>query len=208
MITLIIGGSGSGKSEFAEKFLIHQMNQNTKEVRYYLATMMPTKDMECEKRIARHRALRKDKDFITIEQPLDLEKSMDRMERGAGILLEDLSNLTANEMFLRKASDSKTESDTKRESDFSDEILIGLTDRIEAAVRELGEYASNLVIVSNTIFEDGVEYDEATTEYIRALGILNERISAFSDRVIEVVCGIPVSIKKSDTTSPSPCVID
>ena len=53
----------------------------------------------------------------------------------------------------------------------------------------------DLVIVTNNVFEDGIEYDDTTMEYIRAMGIVNQRIAAMADHVIEVVVGIPVVIR-------------
>ena len=49
MITLVIGGSGSGKSAYAED-LLSEYNKN----KYYLATMI-VNDQEAEKRVDRQR---------------------------------------------------------------------------------------------------------------------------------------------------------
>ncbi len=67
MITLVLGGSGSGKSAYAEHLLDGKTNK------YYIATMQ-VYDAEGEKKVARHRKLRAGKGFVTIEQPRDLEK--------------------------------------------------------------------------------------------------------------------------------------
>ena len=65
MLILVMGGSASGKSEYAESLVaassIHE--------RYYIATMMPYDD-ECLRRIERHRAMRAQKGFITVDRPL------------------------------------------------------------------------------------------------------------------------------------------
>ena len=174
MVTLILGGSGSGKSAFAEDYII-KLNNGGKT--YYLATMMSGDDPETLKRIERHRMMRKEKGFVTVEQPYDIQKCLERIERDSAVLLEDLSNLLANEMFLKKR-----ETDSRRE--------------IEDGIAELSKHTSNLVIVSNNIFEDGIEYDEETKRYMKALGELNHRISGFSGEVYEVICGIPVVLKQ------------
>ena len=51
MITLVLGGSGSGKSAYAEHLLDGKTNK------YYIATMQ-VYDAEGEKKVARHRRLR------------------------------------------------------------------------------------------------------------------------------------------------------
>lgn len=96
MITLIIGGSGSGKSAYAEEYIISLSGERMK---YYIATMQ-VYDAEGEAKIQRHRMLRKGKGFSTIEQPADIEKAAEKMKQPEGTaLLECISNLTANEMF-------------------------------------------------------------------------------------------------------------
>lgn len=183
MVTLILGGSGSGKSAFAEDYIIKHNNGGKT---YYLATMQSGDDPETRKRIERHRVMRNEKGFLTIEQSYDIQDSVDQMEQEASVLLEDLSNLLANEMFLKKR-----ETDTER----------NLEKEIEEGIVLLTKHTENLVIVSNNIFEDGIEYDEETKRYMKALGELNRRIAGHSDEVYEVVCGIPVSLKQKTRQS-------
>ena len=65
MVTLILGGSGSGKSAFAEDYIIKHNNGGKT---YYLATMQSGDDPETRKRIERHQMMRNEKGFLTIEQ--------------------------------------------------------------------------------------------------------------------------------------------
>lgn len=174
MITLIIGGSASGKSEYAETLLA----KSTAKKKYYLATMASL-DEESLKRILKHRKMREGKGFITLEQPVFLEKAKDGMEEGGSVLVECLSNLLANEMFMKMPPGDTGE----------------IVNRIEKGIRILSDVATDTILVSNTVFEDGIIYDSATTEYLRALSLLNRRIAGFADRVWEVVAGIPISIK-------------
>ena len=67
MLTIVTGGSASGKSEFAEGLVTASENKN----RLYIATMQ-VYDAEGEKRVARHRAMRAQKGFDTLECPTDL----------------------------------------------------------------------------------------------------------------------------------------
>ena len=67
---------------------------------YYLATMQSGDNPETRKRIERHRMMRNEKGFLTIEKSYDIQDSLDQMEQEASVLLEDLSNLLANEIFF------------------------------------------------------------------------------------------------------------
>ena len=167
---LITGGSGSGKSAYAEA----QILALNGECRVYLATMYPY-DEASRQRIARHRKLRAGKNFTTVECYRDLEKT--EIPEHADVLLECMSNLTANEMFWPEGAGSDTE----------EQILRG--------VEWLRRKARNLVIVSNEIFSDGCEYDSGTKEYQRTLGKINCRLAELADRVTEVVYGIPLEVK-------------
>lgn len=186
MMTVITGGSGSGKSAYAENYICERSGNRHK---YYIATMKVS-DTEGEKRIERHRRMRQGKGFITIEQPTDIPKLVEKLEnlRYAGdqpaALLECMSNLVANEMFQEddKGTPEIVDTDT-------------VCQKISEGIRLLRDSFEELVIVTNNVFEDGRRYDAATMEYLKAMGLINQEIAAMADRVIEVVVGIPVRIK-------------
>ena len=159
MITLIIGGSGSGKSAYAEQVVMDFGDRD----RIYIATMFPF-DEESRRRIDRHRRMRAEKNFTTIECYTE----------GACVLLECMSNLTANEMFREDGAKEDTVS----------EILEG--------IRKVDAQAEQLVIVTNEIFSDGIDYDAETTRYQAYLGEMNREIAKLAARVTEVVYGIPL----------------
>ena len=95
-IALITGGSGSGKSAFAENLVLKQPAEN----RYYLATMQ-VYGSEGRERVMRHRQLRHGKGFETLEYPTDVADCIGKIHQptAAVVLLECMSNLVANEMF-------------------------------------------------------------------------------------------------------------
>ncbi|MBR7041246.1 MAG: bifunctional adenosylcobinamide kinase/adenosylcobinamide-phosphate guanylyltransferase [Clostridia bacterium] len=165
MTALITGGSGCGKSTFAEKLVSRLPLEN----RVYVATMR-VYDEESEKRVARHRAQRADKGFKTLECPIDLAGA--EIEPGSTVLLEDVPNLLANEMFDG-----------------------GSSERILPAIRELSRKCGHLVIVTNDVFCDGVIYPDSTQEYIRKLAELNRELASLADYAAEVVYSIPVTLK-------------
>lgn len=191
MITVITGGSGSGKSAFAETYISGIAGESRK---YYLATMQVF-DREGQEKVDRHRRLRSGKGFLTIEQPTAIHEALEKMramEREEAVrtpagerepertaLLECMSNLAANEMFSGETFRTGEQ----------------IADRIIGEVEQLSRGLKHLVIVTNNVFEDGITYDASTMEYIRGLGSINAGLAAMADEVIEVVAGIPLSVK-------------
>ena len=99
-------GSGSGKSAYAEKMICEKHRQlcgtAEKPPLYYIADMVPY-GRETEKKIEAHRKMRAGKGFATIEWYVDLPGRIlgpDSPDlKGSYVLLECISNLTANEMY-------------------------------------------------------------------------------------------------------------
>ena len=181
MMTLIIGGSGSGKSAYAENYM-NSISEDRK--KYYIATMQ-IYDEEGKRKVERHRMLRGGKGFSTIEQPIDIGKAAEKMEDGERTaLLECISNLTANEMFLGEIPGTE-------------EVI---TEKIVGEIAVLNRELTHLVIVSNNVFEDGNVYDKTTMAYIRAMGRINQKLAEMADEVVEVVVGIPIVIKAKNVS--------
>ncbi|MBR6572077.1 MAG: bifunctional adenosylcobinamide kinase/adenosylcobinamide-phosphate guanylyltransferase [Clostridia bacterium] len=165
MIVLVIGGSGCGKSTWAEKLIASLPEEN----RIYIATMQ-VYDEESVRRVARHRAQRADKGFRTIECEKDLASA--DVPEGSIVLLEDLVNLMANEMFDG-----------------------GDTGRIVPALHALAKKCRHLVMVTNDVFSDSIMYAESTQGYLRQLADINRQAADLADCVVEVVYSIPVAVK-------------
>ena len=166
MLTLVVGGAASGKSEYAERLVLQ-----TALPRYYLATMQVW-DAECAARVEKHRRMRAEKQFETLECPLHLG-TVHLPARGTA-LLEDLGNLTANELYDPTGAGEAAAS----------AILDGL-DRLAAQ-------CEHLVVVSNEVFSGGANYAGDTDRYLKALAQVNNALAAQADAVVRVVCGIPV----------------
>ena len=209
MITLITGGSGSGKSAYAEKYICRVSNENGYKEKYYIATMQVFDD-EGQRKIDRHRRLRAGKGFITIEQPRDIQNAVSKLQSesslktGRSALLECMSNLVANEMFppvdasgIQQAAKSEKEAldDPENMKDYEIAQISRVSKKVLKEVSILSENVAELVIVTNNVFEDGVSYDESTMNYIKAMGIVNRGLAAMAERVVEVVAGIPVAVK-------------
>ena len=197
MIVFVYGGSGSGKSAFAEK-RITELNENGVSL-YYLATMQVYGDEDRE-RVRRHRMLRKDKGFITIEQPRDIGLVVDRLGKG-DVLLECMSNLVANEMFQTEEAveglGEELADNANDEHNMDDKSIFykSLVTKIKNDIAALNKSCGNLVVVSIDVFEDGVIYEPDTMKYIKALGDINRYLATLSDEAWEVVAGIPIMVK-------------
>lgn len=166
MFALIIGGAASGKSAFAERLALA-----LPEPRVYLATMQPF-DSESRARVARHRASRAGKEFQTVEAPLSLETA--DIPAGSTVLLEDLSNLLANELFSPQGGGAAA-------------ALSG--------VLSVRAHCGNLIVVTNEVFSGGSDYEGETLSFLGELAWMNRRIAAQADLVAEIVCGQPNLLK-------------
>lgn len=208
MITLITGGSGSGKSAYAEKYICRVSNENGYKEKYYIATMQVFDD-EGQRKIDRHRRLRAGKGFITIEQPRDIQNAVSKLQSesslktGRSALLECMSNLVANEMFQPVDASGMQAAEAEKEAldalenmkDYETAQISHVSKKVLKEVSILSENVAELVIVTNNVFEDGVCYDQSTMNYIKAMGIVNRGLAAIAERVVEVVAGIPVTVK-------------
>ena len=169
MLTLVIGGAASGKSAFAESLCLQSSLPRT-----YLATMQVW-DAECAARVARHRAMRAKKQFDTVECPLHLDQLT--LPRRGTVLLEDLGNLTANELYDPDGAGENAAA----------AILHG--------IENIAQQCENLILVSNEVFSGGADYAGDTDRYLRVLAAVNNAAAARADAVVRVVCGLPVYYK-------------
>lgn len=191
MLHIVYGGSASGKSSYAESFAMSLQGDGRL---LYIATMYPYKwnttelDPETIQRIERHRAMRADKGFDTVECYRHVEHIV--AKRQDVLLLECMSNLLANEMYL--------EPDSNAGSDMA-ETMSPVSNKIVQALIDLSTRVQELVIVTNDVFSDGgsLTYDESTREYVKNLAEINCALAWEAATVTEVVCGIPVIVKKN-----------
>lgn len=186
MRVLVIGGAASGKSAYAESVAMGFSGE-----RVYLATMQPF-GAEGARRIERHRTLRAGKGFATAEVARGLDSCsetvlVDACEdlADATVLLECLGTLLANEMF----------------DDGVFEAGPAPADRVIAGVERLERLFGNVVVVTNDVGCDLGDFSEETHAYIRELGRANAVLAGRFDRVVEVINGIPVTVKEGE----APC---
>ena len=174
MRIFISGGSRSGKSDHAQYLA---KSQPACGPLYYVATMLPA-DGEDRARIARHKERRRGWGFVTIEQPADVGGILGKSDPGGSFLLDSLTALLANEMFLPDGS-VQTEAAAK----------------ITGALTRLAGEIGHIVLVSDYIYGDAALYDPLTEAYRRSLAEIDRAAVAICDVVLEMTCGIAVAHK-------------
>lgn len=172
MVELVLGGAASGKSAFAEA---RALSLAAGGPAVYLATMQLC-DGESIRRMQRHRQMRAGKGFVTVEASCRLEGIA--LPPGATVLLEDLPNWLANELFSPAGAGA------------------GVLGAMQAALGHLEGEGRRLVVVSGNLFGDGAQYPPGTRQYLDLLAVLHRHLAARACRVTEVVCGLPVEHKR------------
>ena len=176
MRVFITGGSGAGKSAFAESTA-----QKLGGRLVYVATM-PVASEEDKKKVERHHRLRAGKGFTTLERPGMLDNLPDD---GETLLIECISTHTANLMFNPENAPSDA---ATADAEY-------WTSTIKKELSPILDRKGNTIFVSLEITSDGTTYSKETENYKEVLTAINRHLVQSCDAVFEVVCGIPVRIK-------------
>jgi adenosylcobinamide kinase/adenosylcobinamide-phosphate guanylyltransferase len=165
-LTLVLGGTRSGKSAYAESLF------EAIETPLYLATGTAG-DGEMSERIARHRERRGER-WKTLEEPIGLAAALLRESRPDQPILVDcltlwLGNLMAGERDVAQLSAA----------------LISILPRLKGPV----------VMVSNEVGWGIVPDNKMAREFRDHAGELHQRIAAIADRVVLVTAGLPLVLK-------------
>lgn len=167
---LIIGGSKSGKSEIGEKIALILIQQTNVSKVIYIATMKPY-DKEDKERINKHIKNREGLNFVTLEVEKNLHEIVKNITEEDTILIDSITSLLTNEMFV----------ENKIIKNPSINILNGL--------KQIMFKAENVIIVSDYIFNDAIDYDEITKNFQKELAIINRELADVCDNVIECSFG-------------------
>ncbi len=165
-VTLVLGGTRSGKSHFAESLVL------ATGAGVYLATA-EGRDDEMRARIQEHQNRRAEV-WQTIEEPLDLVAALQRADAtGKSILLDCLTLWLSNVMAADRT----------------------VAHEISALTTCLHDVDGPLVIVSNEVGQ-GIVPDNAVARRFRDYaGQLNQAVAAASDRVFLMTAGLPAQLK-------------
>lgn len=168
MIALVVGGAKSGKSMFAQDLAKSLESKNGK--LHYVATMNPY-DLEDLKRIENHLKEREGYGFNTIEETIDMKKVAKDIAQEDTVLIDSITSLVTNSMFKGK--------------EFIKEVNIDILDGLEEIVNS----ADNVVIVSDYLFSDSMQYDCYTESFRKELGIINRKLAIIANTVVECSYG-------------------
>jgi adenosyl cobinamide kinase/adenosyl cobinamide phosphate guanylyltransferase len=184
VITLVLGGARSGKSELAEQIA---RQESTSPVTY-VATMHTGGDAELEHRVAVHQA-RRDPTWTTVDAGDDLPGLLRSL--GGTVLVDSLGPWVASRSHLEHPPDRDANGDANGDAGAdADALCAALTGRV-----------GDSVVVSDEV---GLSVHPSSTEGQRfrdALGIVNRALSVVADRAYLVVAGRALIL-------PEPALLD
>lgn len=160
-LIFVSGENNSGKSLFAENMLSKCDGK-----RYYIATMI-AKTQDNYERIEKHKKQREGKGFSALELPYSIAD--ERIEADSAVLLEDVSNLLANNIFEKGKS----------------------ADEVFEDILNLAKKSNILVAVTISGLEN-CQYDGETAIYIDSLNKINQRLYDEALVAVTMADGKPV----------------
>jgi adenosylcobinamide kinase/adenosylcobinamide-phosphate guanylyltransferase len=178
-IVLVLGGARSGKSEFAEQYVLHAGTYCG-----YVATA-EILDEEMRERVRLHQA-RRGRRWLTFEAPYDAERVLS--EAGArtdAILFDDITLYLSNLLYGKHALQGTT---TEKAAQVSCKL-----DALLEAARRTGR---TVVFVSNDVGAGIVPDNAMAREYRDIAGWANQQLGRAADRVFYVIAGQAVDIKQ------------
>ena len=171
MKILILGGSKSGKSDFAQEIALKLANGG---VHYYVATMENTGTEADKATVASHLRRREGMDFVTVEQGRHILDCLNRVDPKGTFLVDSVTTLVTNELYPPEKNYETYE---------------------EGAVRcgkELLEFirrVNHAVVVSDDLSRDAIRFDPATEAFRRHLGRIHRELARECDVVMEMAFG-------------------
>ncbi len=178
-LVLVLGGARSGKSEFAEKYVLHAGS-----LCGYIATA-EILDEEMAERIKLHQS-RRGQQWITFEAPYEAEKVFPEAgERTDAILFDDITIYLSNMLYGKNAPKGTTAEKAA--------VVRGRMQALLDAARACGR---TVVFVSNEVGSGIVPDNAMAREYRDISGWVNQQIGEAADQVFYVVAGQAVDIKR------------
>lgn len=175
MLTLIVGGARSGKSRYAQALC-----RDVRNVVFIATANAACTDEEMSARISRHRAERP-RHWITIEEPLYLERVMREAAPSDATLLVDCITLWVSNLML----EYKTLADDEREN----RILKDVAEFAQAT------HKRQVIAVSNEVGSGIVPNNEVGRAFRDLQGLVNQSIAHVATRVVFIVAGLPLVLK-------------
>jgi len=173
MIELVLGGTRSGKSRYAEQ----QAIQSNKKV-IYIATA-EARDAEMKGRIDLHQHARPNH-WETVEEPIQLAMVIEQYNQQNTCLLVDCLTLWLSNILFDKAGEIQS-------SVFNNQT--------DALFNVLSNFSGQILLVSNELGLGVIAMDKMTRRFVDEAGLLHQKVAALSDRVVLVTAGLPQVLK-------------
>ncbi|MCL4149007.1 UNVERIFIED_CONTAM: hypothetical protein GTU68_044067, partial [Idotea baltica] len=164
--TLVLGGAASGKSAFAESLCFQAQKP-----RVYVATAQAFDD-EMRQKISDHQDQR-GSDWLTVEAPLEVAGALAGRSADEVVLLDCATLWLSNVMLA--------EQDVTHETGSFRAALAGCP--------------AQIVVVSNEVGHGIVPDNALARQFRNAQGRLNQMIAADADLVVQVIAGLPQTLK-------------
>ncbi|MWV44361.1 bifunctional adenosylcobinamide kinase/adenosylcobinamide-phosphate guanylyltransferase [Paenibacillus sp. HJL G12] len=182
MSILVTGGARSGKSSFAERWIMENADQAV-----YVATAQAF-DQEMKERIALHQEQRDQGGFSwqTVEEPLrlaELLQSWQSEERAPAVLVDCLTLWLTNVILAVEGQEN---------------MELHIREAIHMLVEQIRQYPAPLALVTNEV-GDGIVPEYALGRLFRDYaGILNQSAARVCTQVFLVTVGIPIELKSRE----------
>ncbi len=178
MITLVTGGTRSGKSEYAESLL------DGADDTVYIATAEVSDD-EMRERVRVHSARRNPR-WRTVEAYRSLHKAVG-IEKN--YMLDCVTNLISRILFEKTGAKETVDAD-----DIRDTVGTAVSE-IEGLIFGIKKAGGNLVMVTNEVGSSIVPMNKIARAFVDIQGLVNRKLAARADCVVLTVCGLPLKIK-------------
>ncbi|MFS0575920.1 bifunctional adenosylcobinamide kinase/adenosylcobinamide-phosphate guanylyltransferase [Sporosarcina sp. 179-K 3D1 HS] len=186
LLTVILGGSRSGKSAFAEDYLVKKA-QRTGGRLVYIASGTAT-DAEMQARIDQHRLDRAHINWTTLEQSVRMEEVLPSIRLGDLVLWDCATTWLANELY--EGWDEGTP------CIHQPGCMEAKEERLYETVEALRQKAAHLIIVSNEVLDDIPMSDPETKIYMKWLGRVHRELVRRADEAIEMDYGVAMYWKR------------
>jgi adenosylcobinamide kinase / adenosylcobinamide-phosphate guanylyltransferase len=172
-LTLITGGSRSGKSSYALGLAQERAGEARRA--FFLATGQPT-DAEMQARIANHRRVRP-ATFETVEEPVEICDVVARMDNRSGVLVIDCLTIWVSNLMAAERGD---------------EAIIGEANRL-AEVLSAAPFCS--FVITDEVGSGIVPMAPLGRRFRDLLGWTNQTIGRAADQILLMVAGHPLRVK-------------
>ncbi len=171
MVTFVIGGCRSGKSNYA----LDQANLVRGNNKYFIATSVPT-DSEMENRVTKHQ-IERGKEWHTIEEPIFIHEKIEDLGKKADVILIDCLTLWISNLLFKSYD------------------LDGITGSVKKLEYALSNCNCPVYIVSNEVGMGIVPENKLARQFRDYAGFVNQKMASFSHQVVMTIAGIDVQIK-------------